>query len=597
MAGLLHSDVARPLISEAQAEANGIEVHLQGSHQPEVWRLPRGLFSRSLLLRKLAEWSPQRECFVVRPRCEVMLRCLRLALDWPRSPVEVTEWRQACDYLLLTPTAAELAFAVAQGLDAWLDEGRVRLVDCASQEALQLSRHVASYGALKPCLLTPELAWAAGYDGYGNPLPAYRAAGQAAQAGQQAAADAVRKSLCCDAMAESGLAVLELLPCLLQQAANDAVHLKLHAVFDSTEKTLLALTNTAQGSLQLLENVAAVGLTFGCRTARHLVHRCLCCLYLAEGLGETERCAVSLEACRSLQTLYKQGWLDLSSLLPLRNQGAFLLPGLLGAQEVPELEPSAAAVYDAACAKVPWLQAAMACPQARLHLTGSFLCWCRTQEEPREQPPPGDVDLFCAAQEELAAAAEHVGRCMLAFARSLLDAAHVAVETAAPNAHRRTLRIRFAERLPELARRGLALVPKYALQCDVYVNSLAKVMQYHLPQVRCALFLQDAQPQLFVAPSAAVAWTTMLNVDYCAIKGAKTPFEIIAKGWLWGFNVCLSQREAQLLLAYLRRNHARACAETEALRRPARIVPHNGAPGEPWHPFRLPAETSAEPQR
>ena len=578
MADFHSCELARPLVSELQAEANSIEVHLPGG---EIWRLPRGLLWRALLLRKLAEWSMERDCFVVQPRCPTTLWNLRIVLDWPRSPAEVKEWRQACDFLLVTPTDSELVFAVTSALDVWLADTCKVLVDCASPEAMQLSRRLANYGCLEEFLHVPELVWANGYDEYTNEPGVARAKAQPTQA--------LSRSLQCEAIAESGLAILDLLPCLQQ-----ACHLKFYGVFEATERTLITLTNTVGGSLRLLERPELLNATFGYKTTRHLVHRCLCCLYLAESLGEAERCAVSIETCRSLQELYCQNIIiDLGCLLPIKDQAAYVLPGLRGAREVLRLEPSAAAIFRAACTKVPWLQAAMAGP-TKLHLTGSLLCWCRSQEQPDGRPPPpGDVDLFCAAQEDLEAATAHIRGCMLNFARSLWDSAQI--EMSAPNTHRRTLRIRFGQPLPDLVRRGLELLPKYALHCDVYVNSLAKVMQYHLPQVRCTLYLEDGLPRLFMAPSAAVAWMTMLNIDYCAIKGAKTPFEIIAKGWLWGFNICLSQQEAGMVRAYLRASHPVHCMEAEVLRRPTRISPHSGVHGYPWKPFTSPEEMSVEP--
>jgi hypothetical protein len=584
MATFHSCELARPLVSELQAETNGVEVHLRDG---EIWRLPRGLLSRSLLLRKLAEWNEDRECFVVRPKCQNTLWSLRVALDWPRSPAEVTEWRQACDFLLVNPTDSELAFAVTSALDVWLADASKVLVDCAAPEVLQLSRRLADYGCLEEFLRSPELARTGGYDGeYADAPKVAREKARPAELLQ-----ALSKSLRCEA-AESGLAVLDFLPRLRQ--AYDSAPLKLHGALESTERTLLALTNTVHGSLRLLESAALLNATFGYKTMRHLVHRCLCCLYLTESRGETELCAVSIESCHSLQRLYYEDiTLDLASLLPIKDQAAFLLPGLLGAREVLRLEPSASSVFAAACGKVPWLQAAMAGPMT-LHLTGSFLCWCRSKEQPEGRPPPpGDVDLFCAAQQDLDAATAHVRDCMLHFAQSLWASAHV--ETSAPNAHRRKLHIRFGQQLPDLARRGLELLPKYALQCDVYVNSLAKVMQYHLPQVRCALYLRDRLPELFMTPSAAIAWIAMLNVDYCAIMGAKTPLEIICKSWLWGFNICLSQQEARIVLGYLRASHPVHCMEAEMLRRPAHISPHRGAHGFPWQPFMSSEEMSVEP--
>ena len=579
MADARGCELARPLISELQVEANGIEVHLLGG---EIWKLPRGLLSRSLVLRKLAEWSEDRGCFLLRPRCASTLGSLRIALDWPRSPAEVLKWLMACDFLLVSPKDSELIFVVTSALDVWLTDVDAALADCSTSEALQASRRLATYGSLELFLRSPSLVWQGGYDGDDGYDPPSVAASERATTWPWI------KSLRCDAAADGGLAVLDLLPCLRRK--QDSEHLRFHGALECVEKTLFALSNTMRGSRRLLEHVALVKATFGYRTARHLVHRCLCCLYLAESLGETEGCAISAETCRSLQELYHHGGIDLRSLLPIRDRAALVLPGLPGAREVHMLEPTAAAIFAVACAKVPWLQAAMTF-HATLHLTGSFLCWCRSPEASRRVPLPSDVDLFCTAVEDLDPATEHVRVCMLDFARSLWTSA--SVEASAPNAHRRTLSITFGQP-PDPASQAAPPRP-YLLHCDVYVNSLAKVMKYHLPQVRCALYLANAQPQLFMAPSAAIAWITMLNIDYCAIKGSKTPFEIIGKAWLWGFNLCLSRKEVGLLRTYLRMSHPMSYIEAELLHRPTRIVPHACEHGYPWLPFMDPEEMSVEP--
>jgi hypothetical protein len=180
MADAQGCELARPLISELQVEANGIEVHLLGG---EIWRLPRGLLSRSLLLRKLAEWSEDRGCFVLRPRCASTLESLRVVLDWPRSPAEVLRWLLACDFLLVSPKDSELIFVVTSALDVWLADVDAALADCSTSEALQASRRLATYGSLELFLCTPSLVWRGGYDGDDGYDPPSVAAGEQATTG------------------------------------------------------------------------------------------------------------------------------------------------------------------------------------------------------------------------------------------------------------------------------------------------------------------------------------------------------------------------------------------------------------------------------
>jgi hypothetical protein len=330
----------------------------------------------------------------------------------------------------------------------------------------------------------------------------------------------------------------------------------------------LELTNTADGSLYLLREVCALRAAFGTVAARHYVHRCFCCLYLAETFEEVDLCSVPLETAHALQAFYREGLLSLCCFVPARDGLCFLLPGLLGAQEVAPLLPSAEAVFERACGEVPWLLSAMTGPHP-LHLTGSFLCWCRTSEKPETQLRPGDVDLFCEREEELEAAAAHVSEGMLAFARRVWSDAFVFVSK--PNAYRLVLQIR----LPSDVQR-LGGVPQHCLNCDVYVNNKINVSQYHLPQVRGSLSLESGRPRLFLAASAAISWITMLNVDYSAFRGAKTPFEIIAKRWLWGFNLCVSEQESKLLCEYLFSSHPSEFLEKDDMRRPRRLSAHVG---------------------
>ena len=68
----------------------------------------------------------------------------------------------------------------------------------------------------------------------------------------------------------------------------------------------------------------------------------------------------------------------------------------------------------------------------------------------------------------------------------------------------------------------------------------------------------------------------MLNIDYSAFRGAKTPFEIIARRWLWGFNLCVSEQESNLMCDYLFSSYPLQFIEKDDMRRPRRLNAHVG---------------------
>ena len=83
--------------------------------------------------------------------------------------------------------------------------------------------------------------------------------------------------------------------------------------------------------------------------------------------------------------------------------------------------------------------------------------------------------------------------------------------------------------------------------CDVYVNSIAKVVRYHLPIVRCAL----SGEELYIAPSCAIALATRVCLDYHYFASAyKTPYEIITKKWSGGYNFVVNGREQSQLTCF-----------------------------------------------
>lgn len=576
------SSLSRSIASEEDLEAAGLEVHLEGPGRLEIWKAPRGFFSRSLVMRKMAVWSEEHKRYVVRSLCAETLHCIGRVIDWPRCPEEVAPWLQACDFLLIDLQIHELAFAISCAVNGWLEKSVSLLCDCASFEALAHSRRMKSYNALVQIssVVRDNFMSDEPY-AYGSPVRSLEE--ERSFLASKSSVHLLLNSLRCEEVAESGRPITDILEILCKvcepyaKEANDIFSdqhafrsspLPLHGCIESVSKALLSLTNTAKGCLHLLGNVRSLRAAYGTVVTRHFVHRCFCGLYLAESLEEEEFCAVPPETVRDLQDLYREGILNLSCFIPVRDKLCYLLPGLLGSQEVSQVLSSATSIFERACSLVPWLSRILTGP-LKLHLTGSFLCWCRTVQEPTCRPEPGDLDLFCERLEDLEQAAAQVSESLTAFAKKYWPDAEVSV--ARPNAYRHVLKV-----VAEKDSWRLDSVPSYMLSCDVYVNSLKKVSQYHLPQVRGSLRLEKGKPELFLTASAAISWITMLNIDYNAFRGAKTPLDIVARRWLWGFNLCVSERERRLMCEFLMKRFPSKYLERFEMQRPQRLSAHGG---------------------
>lgn len=105
-------------------------------------------------------------------------------------------------------------------------------------------------------------------------------------------------------------------------------------------------------------------------------------------------------------------------------------------------------------------------------------------------------------------------------------------------------RVRFTLERVSFTLKGLRA--ECASACDLYVNSIERVRNYHLPVVRAAFDGTHA----YVYPSCATALATRINVDYEYVHGVKSPFDIVLKRWLDGFTMCVSHRELNQMIIY-----------------------------------------------
>lgn len=540
-----------------------IELVLVGE-TPKCWRVISPLLERSFVVQKRAVRSQEpfeRGYSLLFRHREELLPYLQV-IAWPRSTREWMAWIGACDYLLIHLEPYELAHSVVGSLRGALQrfQGMPRF-DALHPRSLQL---------LKSFTAQRERNAAAAYDN------------RAARPDDEA-------------QDSSKLRTAALAGLLAPQLAQELVHLhemiahtarytrsRLQACGppDNAQQSLLGhgcpdmssmvsiyseslclLSQTCAGGQYLLQRLGDMAGCIGRLACRFLVQRCFASLYAAESFGAIEATYLPLQVVQELQRLYIAEVLTLNCFMPIRDASTYFLPGLLGRKEVAPLLPSPSEVLRRAVGLVPWLQMALT-GEPTLFLTGSLLCFCRS--ELQTGPPPGDVDLFCLDEAQLDAAQELVAQSMAAFAMSQRCGR---VTTQKLNARRFKVTIERTE----------ADAPRYAacaFQCDVYVNSPRKVASYHLGQVRALLHLDvDGRAQMPLLPSAAIAWITAISLDYEEIKGTKSSEEIVAAYWQRGFNLCLERRRMLEITRYLERAHPTQLAVARAHARPQRLVP------------------------
>lgn len=342
---------------------------------------------------------------------------------------------------------------------------------------------------------------------------------------------------------------------------NHYMHPSMDKAINYVFGVALRLCNTVEGSKEVLKSVDWLVTRLHLDYVSIFIHKAFCCLYIAEQhfakkdrpSGRMTECFLSLDVVFTLQKYYISKKLDLGCFVPktrsedltfAAGQASYIIPGLMGNADVPVLFPDSGAVFSQACEEVPWLATALG-GDIVLHLTGSFLCFMRGKSiSPLQGSGPGDVDIFCLRDEDLDAARRQVETAMLGWAIKQNEDARV---KSWPRPLTKSRGYVFEVE-------GLCDVPHYACRCDLYINCPELVMAYHLPQVR-AYMTASPTPMLHLSPSCAIAWITMLNIDFEYFSSrTKTPFDVIKARWLNGFTLLTTGCNASTLNGALKRN-------------------------------------------
>lgn len=275
-------------------------------------------------------------------------------------------------------------------------------------------------------------------------------------------------------------------------------------------------------------------------------------LYAKEGSASTisEVPNISLDMIRSAQASFQTNRIPLADFFPFPRQStssAYILPWSTKKPREIYIPENLDVLHDRIYAAVPWMKTVwQQCPSA--FLTGSLLMQSLAPMPDSPAATASDVDIFVSTFDELTSLAEVVRNAMEAYKDELINSGATNTEA-----------IQFADvvEATQVSRTKFTIdasttsMPdsmKLIFRCDMYINSLATVVRYHLPCVRCAV----SNHQLFISPSCAIALATRVCIDYHYVASRlKTPYEIIAKKWLAGYNLIVNAREQRQLMAYL----------------------------------------------
>jgi len=535
-----------------------------------AWKCPGDDYASSHYVQKTAKYSAEKNAYVVVVESEEVETVIRAAWTEPKSPASFLKKVAAWDFLAMRPsvwTVGRCLQSVTKGAN--LEFGDVRPPDVSCTRLSNPGWLLRLKTGGEPSFLNVA------YDGSDEdsaPPPPKRAKSEGARSGSRSdfrehpdySFDIVQQVF-------DGLVAM---PKLFAWESDEVAlwypspfRSDLPEAFTCAYACLLLHAQTIHGALRLLKDSCWLFDTLKDEWACAIVYQSLRCLYAAEN-SQVLGCRVPLRTVKTMQQLYISGRLSLECLIP-REAPTFLmanrckdaaqekpspthvLPGRLPAGLVPKVFDDEAELLTHAYAAVPWLQEAMEGP-VRLHLTGSFLCSRRGNCVPFfDGKGPGDVDLFCLQEDDVLEARAQVEGAMRRWARGLGDGGVVIKSWLKPT-KKPCYGFEACLDGDDVEAQGkLDAFQPAAKRCDLYVNSPKQVMQYHLPQMRACL-ASTPTVDLFIAPTCAIAWICMVNVDYeYFYSRVKTPFQIIAKRWLEGFVLCLQEKDACILTCYL----------------------------------------------
>ena len=558
-----------------------------------AWKCPGDAFASSRYVQKTAKYVADKDAYVVVVESVEVENVVRAALQEPKSPAAFLTKLAAWDFLAMRQpswTVGHCVQSVTNGMNFEFKDVREPDVTCTRLTKPGWLLRLKTGG--EPSYLN------AAYDGpeeNSGPPPPKRSKVESVLSKHKV--DFRERSEYSFEVVQKFINALITLPKLFEWASEKKL---VHAysipspmrhdhadTFRCVYECLLLHTKTIHGSLRLLQDSNWLFDVLKDSWACVIVYQSLCCLYEAEN-AQNPDCNIPLRTVNLMQQLYLAGHLSLTCLIPrkvltfLLSDGqedapqeecssTFMLPGRLSEELVPKLFQEEVEVLKHAYETTPWLQEAMEGP-IQLHLTGSFLCSRRGENVPSFYGKgPGDVDLFCLREQDIPQAKVQVEEAIRRWTRGLGEGGIVVKSWLKPTKKPCYAFETCTDGEDEEAQKVLDKIHPAAKRCDLYINSPDQVMKYHLPQMRACLTVSPTV-HLFIAPTCAIAWISMVNVDYEYFHSrVKTPFQIIAARWLEGFVLCLREKDACAMTDYLWKKHMAAFSAKGCKQKPDEI--------------------------
>lgn len=468
-------------------------------------------FASSPLICKIANFSSDGALtFKICPDGEVVHALQIASRTNIQTPHELCEWLAAWDFLVIDPPLECLYTAVQKSLSAlsacgtpmrnrYKEVGNRGFLDIVLGELPGTQCEDAPQGELKN-----ELARHDGYDLHATVEFCGKAADDEIEHEEPWARNA------CDVV-KSCVNIISSLTTQTSSALTIAVS-------EIVEKALCACATSVEGAKQCIKHAKSM--------PKIVINVAIRTLYSAECRGRPDA-ILDIETVASFRDSAPQNIMECGSWLPVHpGHVNLILPTnkILPKRTIPK---TIGELRDSLLHRAPWVVNVLEC--GKLWLTGSLLTEILDGREAR--CTASDVDLFCSAEN-------------LNHFRSVISSAMISYGDKLSVVQMSETRVRFTLERVSFTLKGLRA--ECASACDLYVNSIERVRNYHLPVVRAAFDGTHA----YVYPSCATALATRINVDYEYVHGVKSPFDIVLKRWLDGFTMCVSHRELNQMIIY-----------------------------------------------